>query len=105
MNYIEIFQGNAQNVQVTVTSDGSARDCTGQSMKLLVKKNKADSAYTIEKTAAPADIVSNVITFGLSASDTNIAPGDYFFEVFDDTDKLTVDCSPYEILRVKDSIV
>jgi hypothetical protein len=79
---IEIYQANTRSIAVTVTRAGVSFPLTGYTCRLIVKREKTDTVKIIDKTADPGDIVDNVVTFPLSATDTNIDLGDYWYEVY-----------------------
>ena len=77
MATITVYQKNTATIEVTVTQDGAAFDLTGYTCSFNVKKNKTDASFVIEKEG---DISSNVVTFDLTANDTDIDNGRYIYE-------------------------
>lgn len=65
-------------------SAGDAIDITGYTFYFTIKENKSDTyanallAKTYTNTVDPE---TGIITITLTASDTNITPGDYFYDI------------------------
>jgi len=102
MATITIYQKNTATIEVTVTQDGEAFDLTGYTCTFNVKKNKTDETFILEKEGS---VSSNVITFDLTADDTDIDNGSYVYEVLISKEtpefRRTV-CQ--DVLVIKDSI-
>lgn len=81
---LSITQNRTFKSRITIMSDGSYYLLEeGDKIAFGVKKHTTDSSYAIYKeidmSSLGADNHSYVLT--LSQTDTNIAPGDYYFDV------------------------
>ncbi len=85
MSKIEVIRGDTRTISATFTdSSGDALDLTGGTVFFTVNSNNSpsdDSSASIEKDitsfSAPT---SGVATFTLSSTDTNITPGNYWYD-------------------------
>ncbi|HQO99303.1 MAG TPA: BppU family phage baseplate upper protein [Caldisericia bacterium] len=82
MNEIEIPKGTYKLITVTVTDDsGSAYDLTNFNAYLGVKTSGATSTQLISETGVISSPDTGVITFTLTADQTNITAGSYLYDV------------------------
>ena len=84
-NDVTIFQNSDNDLVFTIYADGSVVDITGQTVYFTVKKKKggstSDSDALIAKTATLTDASNGVATVTITNSDTNIQPGEYYYDI------------------------
>lgn len=84
----DVIRGDTRRVQCTFKdSDGSAIDLTDGTVYFTVNSSgdpSSDSGAVIQKTATNSDFTSptsGIHTFTLTHSDTNIAAGEYWYDI------------------------
>lgn len=93
-----VYQGAKEDLVVTVSEDGSAKDFTGYTTtdltyKVGVKGNEDQITYDLDDNIALTTPASGVITITLAASDTGgLTPGRYTHELWidDGTDQTVI---------------
>jgi hypothetical protein len=80
-----IVKGDTKTLTFTFAnkSDGSAFVVTGYEFFMTVKTgySVADASATIKKDPTDFTILSNVVSVELTATNTNITPGNYIYDV------------------------
>lgn len=98
---IKIIRGNTQTVQLTVRDSAQAQVVTPTDTIYFTAKPKydednTDSSAAIAKTMSASEVLdptTGLVTFKLSASETNIPPGKYVYDLVlkqADTDRATL---------------
>lgn len=98
---LTIIRGNTQNISLTVMDAEQASAVLPSDMIYFTAKpqydeDETDSAAAIKKTMNASDVLdtdTGVVTFKLTASELNIAPGKYVYDVVlkqEDTDRVTL---------------
>jgi len=81
----QIYRGNTANIEGVVKFNGTVFDLTGVSMFFSVKKDPDDTALVIQVTSAGSltypDAVNGKYKIALSNSDTDIAFGNYHYDL------------------------
>lgn len=83
-NISNFYRGDTNTIGLTITSNSIAYDITGSTIWFTLKKNKndADSQASLQKEVTSHTNPSGGITaITLSATDTNIQPGKYFYDI------------------------
>lgn len=78
-NLIEIRQGDSFDMPVHFKSDGKDLDITGFLLKMQVRDNAGK--IIISKVGSISDALRGRACISLSATDTNIAVGDYVTDI------------------------
>lgn len=89
MKNLKIIRGNTQTVRLTVLDAESAQAVLPTDMIYFTAKSKydedsTDSSAVIAKTMNASDVldpVTGVLTFKLTASETNVAPAKYVYDI------------------------
>ena len=86
---LKIIRGNTQTVRLTVLDAESAQavqptDTIYFTAKTKYDEDSTDSSAVISKTMNASDVLdttTGVLTFKLTASDTNVAPAKYVYDI------------------------
>jgi len=82
---IEIIRGDTPAFTINVTDNGGdAFDLTSYSMRMTVKRNKADTdtnAIIGPKIATIASPTTGIGVITLSSTDTDVDPGEYLYDI------------------------
>lgn len=94
---IEVYKNNSKSIQCTFTTDKDLTDFTAY----LTVADRNDSSTTVITTSADVDAVNNKCVFDLTPADTNIAAGDYVYDITitDGTDIYTLIVDKFQILE------
>lgn len=82
----ELIRGDTRTVQVTFKqADGTSYDLTGATAYLTINRSKNptnDDSAALQKTKTSFDNpTSGIVSFKLTSTDTNLTPGNYWFDV------------------------
>jgi hypothetical protein len=81
---LSVYRGDTKTVTATFTQDGSAYDLTGYTCYFTVKNkpdaDNTDSEALIQKEVTNA-VGDGIVTFDLTSSDTQVAEGEYFYNI------------------------
>jgi hypothetical protein len=84
-NDLQIIRGDDVDIQVTFkNSEGEVIDITGSTVFFTVKKRLADTdeqAYISKNVTSHSNPTEGIAIVKLNASDTNITPGKYHYDV------------------------
>ena len=84
MSLTNFYQETTKKFSVTISYNGSAPDITGDTVKVIFKKNKTDSDASAVLTKT-ADVTTNGLNgqadFTLTPTDTNITAQEYWYEI------------------------
>jgi hypothetical protein len=101
-------QGETKTIELRVkNADGAPADLSAATLFFGVKKNKSDTVYAFSKEDAvfgKSQAAQGIITFGLLAADSNLAPGPYVGELQCSWDG-TIDKSADLIVQVKQAVI
>jgi len=84
---IELFDRSIRTLEFTVLKGGAAHSQAADTVNLYIKATPDAAAYI--KTIA-GSVAVNVVTFDLTAVNTTIDPGVYWYELRNDTDAETL---------------
>lgn len=80
---VKIKKGNARNLNIAITEDGSAKNITGWTITLACKRKQgmtnAQAEFT--KTATISNAVGGLASVALTSSDTDIPAMVYYCDV------------------------
>ncbi|MCX6223213.1 MAG: hypothetical protein NTV01_00410 [Bacteroidia bacterium] len=104
-----ITQGTDHIIRLTITdaSTGAAIDVRTWDLFFSMKKNHTDTEILIEKTEADMTISGtgyNVVDITLTYTETNIDPGQYYFDVKVTNSSGTISLLPPRLLEIVFSI-
>ncbi len=81
---IEIIRGDTDSITFTLDSDGTPVDLTGSTVFFTAKSSlddaDVDAVISIEVTRH-SDPTNGTTIIPLSSSDTDITPGEYFYDI------------------------
>lgn len=83
---IELIRGDSASIGFTITDDGTAVDLTGSTVFFTAKPtldaDATDAAAVISvEVTSHTDPTNGITSIPLTASDTNVTPGEYFYDV------------------------
>jgi hypothetical protein len=84
MSDITIKRGEGKNIQFTITRNNAVIDLSLATFRFVVKENYEATTYLIEKTNGDFDKSQasvGVVIVNISATDSDIAAGNYFAEL------------------------
>jgi len=103
LSNLEIIRGDSEPFEITLADeDGAPIDLTGAIIYFTVKKRKSDSDANASISKVITDHTSpenGESLISLTAEDTNIEPGTYFWDIQIDRDG-DIDSVKYGILKV-----
>jgi hypothetical protein len=79
----DFYRGDTRDYALTFTSNGAAYNISGATIWFTLKKNRldADTQAALQKTLTQhSDPSHGITTLSLTASDTAIEPGRYFYD-------------------------
>lgn len=107
MSLNDIYSGTTRYIRVNISLDDQIPDISSGSMDMIVKLHKGDSDSNAVLSSS-ADILTSgsmgTAIFALSPIDTNINPGNYYYEILwtrSNGDKYVVDQST---VKIKDRV-
>lgn len=82
----ELIRGDSRTIKVTFKdADGALYDLTGATAYLTINRNgkpTSDTTAALQKTETDIENpTSGIVSFKLSPTDTNLTPGNYWFDV------------------------
>ncbi|MBI9086816.1 MAG: BppU family phage baseplate upper protein [Desulfobacterales bacterium] len=84
VSQIKIKQGEARTLAFTITRNSASLSLEGTTLEFVVKENKNDTDYIIQKVNADFGIIQadeGIVTLSLTAEDTQITPDVYVAEL------------------------
>ena len=102
---ITLVRGDSSSIEVEFSQDGTPIDITGSTVFLTVKPALTDdtgdtTAVIKVEVTSHTNPTAGITTIPLSATDTDVDPGDYYYDIQLVKDGL-VTSIPYQMLTVR----